>query len=61
MLERVRIEAIDRFGKKIIVVLYVQDNKVQVICDPDRHPIALESVLYFKGHLIYIKRDPILL
>jgi len=61
MLERVRIDAIDRFGKKITVVLHVQDDKVQVIRDPDRHPITLESVLYFKGHLVYIKRDPILL
>ena len=35
ILEEVRIDAIDRFGKKIIVYIYVQDIKVQVVRDPD--------------------------
>jgi len=36
ILEEVRIDAIDRFGKKIIVVLYIQDIKLQVVRDRSR-------------------------
>jgi len=56
-LERVRI---DRFGKNIIVFLHTR-YQVPSSSRSIRRREPLEGVLYFKGHLVYIKRDPILL